>query len=120
MIQLPKATRTKNKYGNTRTEIDGHTFDSKGEANRWAELRMLEKAGVLTGLQRQVRFELLPPFVHDGKKEQGIGYIADFTYTQGGKLVIEDFKGARTEVFKLKRKLLLFRFTDFVFVESHK
>ena len=108
------------KYGNKPTVVDGIRFDSKGEAMRWSELVMLEKAGVIADLRRQVPFTIPADFTHDGKAERGVRYIADFVYSQCGKLIAEDFKGAKTEVYKLKRKFLLAQNPSLVFVESHK
>jgi hypothetical protein len=77
--------------------MDFNSFDSIGEANRWAALRLREAAGLISDLQRQVRFDLL------AHRPDGLGakvgqYIADFTYTEDGSRVIEDFKGAITDV----------------------
>ena len=58
-----------NKYGNKPTVVDGIRFDSKGEAMRWSELVMLEKAGVIADLRRQAPFTILADFTHDGKAE---------------------------------------------------
>ena len=96
------------KYGNHKTVIDGHTFDSKREARRYAELRLLEKAGEITDLRLQVPFELIPPQKkRDGKVERGCKYIADFVYYRRGICVVEDAKGDRTDVYVIKRKLML-------------
>lgn len=88
------------KYGNHKTEIDGITFDSKREADRYQDLRLMEKAGEITELDRQVRFEL---------KVKGYiicSYIADFTYRKGGPLVVEDSKGVKTREYIIKKKLM--------------
>lgn len=100
------------KYRNVKTTIDGYTFDSKKEAERYMELRLLEKAGAISKLQRQVKFELQPSFYFDGKRQRPITYIADFTYVQGGKLIIEDVKSNITKnekVYKLKKKMMAYR-----------
>jgi hypothetical protein len=88
------------KYGNRKTERDGVTYDSKGEADRAAVLEVLEMAGRISGLTKQFRIPLL---VGDKKV---CTYVADFKYEQDGKVVIEDFKGFETDTFKLKWKLL--------------
>ena len=94
----------RNKYGAKKvTASDGSVFDSKREFHRWCELRLLERAGKITGLQRQVSYELIPK--QDG--ERACSYIADFTYYENGNLVVEDCKGHRTDVYKLKKKLML-------------
>lgn len=101
-----------NKYNNKRTTIDGITFDSKKEAYRWSELKLMEKAGVISDLQRQVPFELQPAFYHNGKKERAIVYKADFTYYQNGEYIIEDVKSQITKnekVYRLKKKMMAYR-----------
>ena len=100
------------KYRNIKTELDGITFDSKKEAYRYAELKILEKGGVIKDLQRQVKFELQPSFYHNGKKERAITYIADFVYTENDKTIIEDVKSPITknnQVYKLKKKMMLYK-----------
>jgi len=77
--------------------VDG--FDSISERNRWTELCLLERAGKITNLRRQVRF----PLVVNGKRV--CDYIADFVYVENGTEVVEDVKGFATAVFKLKSKL---------------
>ena len=93
-----------NKYGNIKTVTsDGIKHDSIKEANRWCELKLLERAGKIRLLQRQVKYLLIPK--QEGERE--VCYIADFVYQEDGKLVVEDVKGHRTEVYKLKKKLML-------------
>ena len=108
------------KYGNRKAYAEGQEFDSKKEACRYAELRMLEKAEVITDLQKQVKYVLIPTQrepdtvgirggVHKGKLlEKECSYIADFVYKQDGKTVVEDTKGFRTPDYKIKRKLMLY------------
>lgn len=92
------------KYNNTKIRVDGRLFDSKAEAARWQELQLLERAGEIKELERQVEYELIPK----QKGERAVKYIADFRYVdQDGKTVVEDTKGVRTPVYILKRKLLL-------------
>ena len=110
-LDMPAAEPAKraSKYGNTKTVVDGITFDSKAEAARWVELKQLEKAGVITQLRRQVRYELLPKGKDStGQTVRSVAYVADFEYLDGmaGGLVVEDVKGMRTEVYRLKKKLL--------------
>ncbi|MEE0969587.1 MAG: DUF1064 domain-containing protein [Clostridia bacterium] len=94
-----------NKYHNIKTTTsDGITHDSIKEANRWCELKLLERAGRISDLQRQVKFELLPK----QGKERAIHYIADFVYMEDGKQVVEDVKGFRTKEYKLKKRMLLY------------
>ena len=92
------------KYNNTKIRVDGRLFDSKAEAARWQELCLLERAGEITELERQVEYELIPK----QKGERAVKYIADFRYKDHeGKTVVEDTKGVRTTVYILKRKLML-------------
>jgi hypothetical protein len=93
---------THNKYGSRRTTVDGVTFDSAKEARRFGELVMMQKAGHISGLRRQVPFDL----VVNGHKVAT--YRADFCYVDASGLdVVEDVKGFRTPVYRLKRKLML-------------
>ena len=101
--------RSNAKYGNRKVPADGQTFDSRKEYRRFCELRLLEKAGEVADLRRQVRFELLPAQRIDGKViERAVTYIADFVYTAHGQTVVEDTKGVRTKEYILKRKMMLF------------
>jgi hypothetical protein len=102
-----------------RTNRDGIVFDSKGEMLRWESLRLLERVGEISGLDRQVEF---PFSLRIGPKwppdrpglawdlhfiEETMAYVADFVYrTPSGELVVEDFKGVRTEEYRWKKKLM--------------
>lgn len=99
------------KYGNKKVVVDGITFDSKREANRYSELKLLERGKLISDLQRQVPFELIPKQVDiNGKILEGkITYIADFVYKdKDGNTVVEDSKGYRTDVYRIKKKLMLY------------
>lgn len=99
------------KYGNKKTELDGITFDSRKEARRYAELKLLEMAGEISDLELQKPFILQPGFVHEGKKIQPIKYIADFCYKDHGETVVEDVKSPATrkdKVYQLKKKMMLY------------
>lgn len=101
----------KNKYGNVKVVFDGEKFDSKKEARRWAELKLLQRAGQIEFLNRQVPFVLIPSQYDDktGKLiERAVTYNADFVYKENGDLVVEDCKGVRTKEYIIKRKLLLY------------
>lgn len=104
-----------NKYNAVRTEVDGILFHSKGEARRYGELKMLERAGEISDLELQPEFVLLDGFVRDGKRIQAIKYRADFKYVEDGVVVIEDFKGKETAEFRIKRKLFLNRYPEYEF-----
>lgn len=105
----------KSKYRNNIVEIDGERFDSAKEARRHAELKLLERAGEISNLRRQVPYELIPN-QYNGKKllERKVEYIADFVYhdNKTGEDVVEDTKSkaTKTPVYIVKRKLLLFRY----------
>lgn len=96
------------KYNSIKTEVDGIKFDSKKEANRYLELKTLERAGEISHLARQVKYELIPSQRVDGKLvERPCSYIADFVYLENGETVVEDTKGYKTPDYIIKRKLML-------------
>ena len=97
------------KYHNRKITRDGESFDSVKEYHRWCELKLLERAGVITDLKRQVKFELIPSQKIDGKVvERPVTYVADFVYEQNGKVVVEDTKGFKTKDYIIKRKLMMY------------
>lgn len=108
------------KYHNRKVRRDGLTFDSRKEHKRYNELLLLQQAGEITNLRRQVKFVLIPTQrepniigprggVKKGKLlERECAYIADFVYIQNGKTVVEDTKGVRTKEYVIKRKLMLY------------
>lgn len=104
------------KYRNKKVLVDGVAFDSKKEAKRYRELKLMEDACMISRLERQVKFDLLPNQKDpDGKViERKVQYVADFVYMKNGKVVVEDVKGYRDggayRVFVIKRKLMLYRF----------
>lgn len=112
----------RSKYHNRKITRDGETFDSIKEYNRYCELKLLERAGEITELRRQVKFKLLPTMrepvcemssqgvFKKGKViERGVDYIADFVYKNKiGFEVVEDVKGVRTKEYILKRKMMLY------------
>lgn len=103
------------KYHNEKTEVDGLKFDSRKEANRWCELQLMQKAGEIYELQRQVPFVVLPAQRDENGKliEREVKYVADFTYRVKGvnRLVVEDTKSKATKTpeYIIKRKLMLYR-----------
>lgn len=105
------------KYRAKKTEIDGIKFDSKKEAKRYIALRELEKKGNIEKLTLQPRFLLQEGFRKNGKAYRKIEYVADFMYEQDGKLIIEDVKGIKTDVYKLKQKLFEKRYQDLTIKE---
>lgn len=89
------------KYGNRMTEVDGIMFHSAKEARRYAELKILSRAGLVKGLILQPRF----PIIINGVKV--CDYVADFEYRdETGARVVEDVKGMKTDVYSLKSKLM--------------
>jgi hypothetical protein len=109
----------RSKYGAKKVTVDGITFDSQKEYRRFRELVLLERAGRIQDLQRQVKYVLIPAQYEPdiiGKRggvkrgkliERECSYIADFVYTEDGKQVVEDTKGFRTQEYIIKRKLML-------------
>lgn len=106
-----------NKYGSKKVEVNGIIFDSNKEAKRYQELSLLEKAGEIQNLQRQVKYVLIPTqyfnVYQDGKfkkkvcAERECSYKADFVYQENGQTIVEDTKGFRTKDYIIKRKLML-------------
>lgn len=98
-----------NKYHNRHTIVNGCSFDSKREAKRYQELLLMERAGAIENLQKQVVFPLIPSQRVNGRVvERKCDYRADFTYYEDGQLVVEDVKGFRTPDYIIKRKLMLY------------
>ena len=104
------------KYHNQKTTIDGIVFDSKKEAKRYTVLKSLQDDGYIKDLKLQVPFELIPK----QSGERAVKYIADFTYYDIEKQVsiVEDVKGYKTDVYKLKRKLFKYRYPEYEFLET--
>ena len=101
-----------NKYRNQKCMVNGISFDSKKEARRYGELLLLERAGDISDLRRQVVFELVPRQKDpDGGYMHAVRYIADFVYYDRvrGKTVVEDVKGKKTDAYVIKKKLMLER-----------
>ena len=114
------------KYHARKITVDGIAFDSKREAQRYTELKILERSGRISELKRQVKFVLIPTqresstgFYKKGKHkgepkpgkilESECAYIADFVYYIGGEMIVEDAKGMRTRDYVIKRKLMLYQ-----------
>lgn len=121
MLGAKKNFTTGSKYHAQKTVVGGKTYDSKKEANRAMQLRYMEQAGQIQGLQEQVRFILQEEYVNnEGKKIRPISYLADFTYIQNGQKVIEDTKSpaTRTQVYLLKKKIVMYKYPEYKFIES--
>ena len=99
------------KYHNKKVEYGGYTFDSIREKNYYIKLKLLEKAGKIKELELQKEYELQPSFKLNNKTSRKITYRADFTYktTEDDKLHVVDVKGYRTDVYRLKKKLLEYK-----------
>lgn len=95
------------KYKAVRTFFDNQWFDSKREAERWAELQITQRAGIIRDLKRQVPFDLFGCELRDKKPVKICRYLADFVYQEcgTGRIVIEDSKGVKTRDYVLKKKL---------------
>ena len=108
------------KYGNIKTKLDGYTFDSRKEANRYAELKMLELAGRISQLVIQPKFRIIDSVRWNGKTHRARFYIADFQYFDGEKIIVEDVKSEITKknpVYTLKRQLFLIQNPEYTFME---
>jgi hypothetical protein len=99
--------------------MDGITFASKAEMLRYFELKLMERSGIISQLELQPEYVLQEAFAYRGERFRSITYRADFRYHDNTthRNVVEDVKGMYTEVYKLKKKLLLKRYPDINFVE---
>ena len=113
----------KNKYKALKCTVSGIEFDSRKEARRYQELLLLERAGHIQNIKRQVKYVLIPSqykvcerYGKNGRKlrdkkellEREVSYIADFVYEINGNEIVEDTKGMRTKDYVIKRKLMLY------------
>jgi len=99
-----------NKYKNKKVEYHGIKFDSKKEGTYYLKLKAMEELKIIRDLKLQVKFELQPSFKFYGKTIRAINYIADFTYyDKDNKFHIVDTKGVRTEVYKIKKKMMQYK-----------
>ena len=110
---LIKIQRRQNKYGNQKVELDGHVFDSKKECRRYAELKLMEKAGEIKDLELQKPYVIQPSFFDkQGKRQTAVKYVADFVYQdKDGNTIIEDVKSPATRkdrVYRLKKKMMAY------------
>lgn len=120
VVFLPEEPK-KSKYNSSKKIVDGIKFDSTREADRYVELKLLQRAGKISDLELQKEFELIPTqrepstFTKRGKEKLGAvierkcSYYADFCYKdENGKLVVEDTKGMKLSDYKIKKKLMLY------------
>ncbi len=108
-----------NKYSNKKTVIDGVKFDSKAEARRYTELKLLEKAKEIKNLELQPKFLLQDKYQKNGKTIRAIYYVADFKYLdiRTNKIVIEDTKGFKTREYLLKKKIFEYKYPELEIME---
>ena len=113
--------QSKAKYGNKTITTPEGKFDGKYEWERWLFLKEAAKNGQISALRRQVEFTLIPrqtktkithlktkDKIEEAFAEHPVTYIADFVYEKNGETIVEDFKGVRTDVYVVKRKLMLY------------
>jgi len=100
------------KYRNIETVIDGYKFQSVLESERYKQLKLLERAKQIKNLRLQVPFVLQERFRKNNKSYQEIKYIADFVYEENGQVIVEDTKGIKTEVFRLKQKMFEYKYPE--------
>ena len=106
------------KYRSKSIEIDGIKFASKMEGARYSKLKEMERENKISDLELQPSFVLQESFTRDKKKYRPIVYVADFKYKMGDKIIVEDVKGFKTPAYKLKKKLLLYKYDGFEFKET--
>ena len=110
--------RVYNKYKNKRVVKDGYEFDSIKETNRYVELKLMEDDRLIFNLKLQPKYLLQGSFKRHGVIYRAIHYIADFEYIdKEGKTIVEDVKGIKTDVYKIKKKMFLFLNPDVIFRE---
>lgn len=112
----------KNKYGNQKLNTPDGKFDSQKEYREWCQLKLLEKAGKITSLERQKEIQLIPTIRTQTETLRRTSYFADFFYFDNERQswVIHDTKGFPTDSYKIKKKLVLWLYPNIVFVESGK
>lgn len=101
-----------NKYRNRKIVVDNIKFESNLEAERYRQLKLLQRAKQISNLRLQVPFILQEGFKKNGKTHRKIEYIADFVYEENGQTIVEDTKGICTEVFKIKQKLFEYKYPN--------
>ena len=124
ILKKEKANTKKrvNKYGAKKIEYDNIIFHSEGEMKRYSELKILEKKGLIKDLVLQPHFLLQESFMYEGKKYRKIEYVADFQYYDNtiNKIVVEDFKGFKTKEYNIKKKMFLYKYKNYKFIESNE
>jgi len=116
--KLQSTGKRGNKYNAQKVTIDNITFASKAEAAHYKLLMIRLRAGEIRLLTTQPKFVLQEAFkTADGKRIREISYVADFCYIENEKVVVVDVKGIRTEVYNIKKKLFMYRYPDYIFIE---
>lgn len=105
----PEIEEMFNKYHNKKIDTPDGKFDSKYEYQKWCELKLLEKNGNISDLHRQVKFELIPSIKTACETLRSISYYADFIYIKEGVMYVVDSKGYNTDVFQIKKRLLILK-----------
>ena len=117
-VEGPANKKKKNKYNNKKPTYDGIKFDSKKEAKYYLELKILKKAGEIKDFELQPEFVLLEP-EKDRVTGRGIRYRADFKIINNDDSEeIVDVKGFKTNIYKIKKKLLLAKYPEIDFKEA--
>lgn len=103
-----------NKYKNKKVIIDGISFDSEKEGKRYLELKSMQQFGLIKDLELQKVYELQPSFRKNNKTYRKITYKADFSYfdIEREQIVVEDVKGFKTEVYKIKKKMFEYKYPE--------
>ena len=102
----------RNKYNSKSIVIDGEKFDSMMEADRYLELSLMQRAGIISNLECHPTFTLQEPFSCDGKRYQSIKYTPDFRYEEGGRIVVEEVKGYKTKDYSIRKRLFLYQYGE--------
>ena len=124
MRWLTLPNNKQNKFKNKKVTVNGKVFDSKKEAQRYQELKLLEKSGIIKDLELQKKFILLEGFKKNNKTYRPIYYYADFVYylIYEKKTVVEDVKASKyfkTDVYKIKKKLFEYKYPDLTITEVY-
>lgn len=112
-------TVRRSKYKNKKVICNGHTFDSLKEKNWYVKYKFMEDNGIIKNLELQPKFILQDSFRYEGKHNRAITYSADFQFydIESKRVIVVDVKGFKTEVYKIKRKMLLYKFPGINFIE---
>ena len=119
-FNLAEKVTGKNKFNAKKKKVDGKVFDSTKESKRYVELKALQQAGGISGLECQKRFELVENFEYRGVKVRGVAWVADFYYFNGREWVAEDVKSPITRKkpeYIIKKKLFMIKYPDILFNE---